>query len=97
MQNLAGKIVTDVDRRSAERHVVNDEAVTFFKGSRKAISCAVRDVSDTGARLKIEIGTFLPRRFKLYIPEKHILADCEMVWRKRSEIGLQFRSVTSID
>ncbi len=94
--NLAGEIVPEADRRGSSRRTLEDEALTFVKGNPDAISCVVCDISDSGARIKLCSGDFVPMRFKLCVPDKHILADCDQVWRKNDEVGLKFRSVAYI-
>lgn len=97
MSNLAGEVVLASERRGAERQEANDTASTFMQGSPDAISCVVCDVSDTGTRIRLKSTAKLPSRFKLCILDKHLLADCELVWRKKNEVGLKFRSVAYID
>ena len=95
--DFAGQILSETDRRASLRHDKDDDALTFVKGDSDAISCVVRDISDGGARLILKRGEFIPKQFKLCVPEMQILADCELVWRNKKEIGLKFRSVVDID
>lgn len=97
MTTLAGELFVDFDRRSTLRQSVEEEALTITKGRDNAISCVVKDISDKGARIVLDSeARFVPKRLKLYIADRHTIAECEQVWRKTNEIGLKFLSVAHI-
>lgn len=54
------------------------------------IECQVRDRSVSGAQLRLMRGVTLPRRIKLYDDEYGALLDANVIWRRNSEIGVQF-------
>ena len=56
------------------------------------IACTVRDVSLTGARLRLAAGAILPDRVTLRVP---IRGECRLgriVWRDGDAVGVQFES-----
>ena len=87
-------ILVPIERRRTPRQNVDDDALTFVEGHSTAIPCEVRDISDGGARIALKTSWVMPKRFKLYIPDKRVWQDCEQVWRKGNEIGLGFLSGT---
>jgi hypothetical protein len=54
------------------------------------IECQVRDRSVSGAQLRLMRSVTLPRRIKLYDDEYGALLDADVIWRRNSEIGVQF-------
>jgi hypothetical protein len=97
MRNLAGELIMDDDRRGATRQDVEEAALTITKGKGNAVNCVVKDISDNGARIVFdEEAQFVPKRLKLYVADRHIIAECEQVWRNGCEIGLKFYSVVSV-
>jgi hypothetical protein len=56
------------------------------------VPCTVRDLSATGARLRLDTSVGAPDSFLLVIDMEGMEADCTVVWRKASEIGVKFLS-----
>jgi hypothetical protein len=52
----------------------------------------VRNMSESGVKLKLTTPEPLPDHFTLYIELDGILVDCEVVWRNGDEIGARFTS-----
>jgi hypothetical protein len=52
--------------------------------------CVVRNMSETGARLEIPNGAFLPDRFVLDIPVRAIRVPSAVVWREPAAVGVRF-------
>lgn len=58
----------------------------------------MRDISDTGARLKLREASAaaqgqLPARFILAISKSgNVFRRCELVWHKKDEVGVRFAS-----
>ena len=90
-------VIAKRDRRVSTRLDVNDDAWTFVEGQSEAVNCIVKDISDTGARI-VFVGEsrVLPKHFRMYIPEKQLMAHCEQVWQKGNEAGLKFIGLPSI-
>ena len=56
------------------------------------VPCAVRNISDLGARLKVGDRALVPDTFILMIELDALEVDCEIVWRSRNEVGVKFVS-----
>jgi len=63
------------------RIVINDGFSTF--------QCQVRNLSDTGARLKVASVIGIPDSFQLMLDDGRSF-ECSVVWRKAEEIGVSF-------
>lgn len=78
------------DRRNKFRRRVLKGAYIEFAGSHGSVPCAVRDISDTGARIKLGKEHIVPERFSLIIELDGLLVECRSVWRSAAEAGLEF-------
>jgi hypothetical protein len=85
---LAG--TADDERRYAPRRRVLKAAVAAFNGRFCTVSCTVRDLSDTGARLRCDGSVNVPDTFELIIELDGFEAACEVAWRKGSDLGVRF-------
>jgi hypothetical protein len=54
------------------------------------IACTVRDISATGARLRVEGSVAAPDTFELLIPLDGLEANCQVVWRAQADVGVRF-------
>jgi hypothetical protein len=54
----------------------------------------IEDLSDRGARLKIDPAIELPPEFLLLL-SRHVSRRCQLVWRRDGEAGVKFRGETS--
>lgn len=73
-------------RSSARRRVLKSGNISCGGG---AISCIVRNVSATGASLKIESPVGIPEMFDLLLDRAS--PKCRVVWRKERRIGVRFQ------
>jgi hypothetical protein len=80
------------DRRQAQRRRVLKGGVVAFNDHYSSLPCIVRDISETGARLRIEGSMNAPDRFDLIIEIDGLEASCEVVSRKASELAVRFVS-----
>ncbi|OCX25975.1 pilus assembly protein PilZ (plasmid) [Bradyrhizobium sp. UASWS1016] len=74
------------DNRSALRHKVLKAATISFGGG--AISCTVRNLSDSGASLEVASPIGIPDSVVLELEGGG--RRCRVVWRKEKRIGVQF-------
>jgi len=84
--------VTDesANRRIAQRHRVLKGALIVFNAGGSTINCTVRNLSETGARLTVVSFLGIPNQFTLEFNDKTAAYDCEVVWRKETELGVRF-------
>lgn len=73
-------------RGSRRSRVLKDGKISFRGG---AISCTVRNVSDTGALLAVASPVGIPQEFTLVIPADDLYRFCRVVWRSGDRIGVR--------
>ena len=76
------------EHRIATRHRILKAGTIEFSGD--AISCTVRNISDTGAAVEINSPLWFPDRFTLSITSDGLRRPCHIVWRKEKLIGVAF-------
>lgn len=54
------------------------------------VDCSVRDLSETGARIRCKDQSAVPSDFKLLLLAENRIRDARVVWRKDDQLGLQF-------
>ena len=87
----AGKSPDQTDRRRSPRQRILKGGLIVVAGHHTAISCAIRDLTEVGARLKLQgAAALLPERFELIIEIDGLEAECQVVWRKGRELGVAF-------
>ena len=77
--------------RRTPRHRVLKAAQIAFKERGAAIDCIVRNLSDTGACLKVESPLGIPETFDLVFGSDQSVRACRVVWRKENQIGVAFQ------
>jgi hypothetical protein len=87
--NTVAKLADEEARRAPRRRMLKAGTVAF-NGGHSTTGCTVRDLSSTGARLRADGSVGIPDTFKLIIELDGLEADCEVVWRKDSEVGARF-------
>lgn len=65
------------------------EGSIYFNGKKSMMSCIVRDVSETGARVTVGEPYLLPTEFELAIHGKPA-RPARKVWVKLNEMGIEF-------
>lgn len=80
------------EARMAPRRRVLKAGIAASNDRRLTIACTVRDISVTGARLRVDCSLNLPDTFELIIEMDGLEADCQVVWRKANEAGVKFLS-----
>jgi hypothetical protein len=78
------------DNRRAPRRRVLKSAIVAFNQRHSTLSCAVRDLSDAGALLRLSEAAHVPQKFELIVELDGLEADCEVVWRRGRDLGVRF-------
>ena len=79
------------DKRRAVRHRILKGGLIAVAGHHTAITCSVRDLTDAGARLKLlDMRALVAEFFELIIEIDGLEAECQVMWRKGSELGVSF-------
>lgn len=55
-----------------------------------AIDCIVRDMSETGTKIKIDSTSALPHKFKLLITMDNTIRPVQVAWKFNNLIGVAF-------
>jgi PilZ domain len=81
-------------RRKSPRRTVHLTALIMAeRGGPLLCQCTMIDVSEGGARLKLEDPAKIPEFFRLVLSRgARIHRSCQVRWRSETEIGVQFRS-----
>jgi hypothetical protein len=72
------------------RRRTNQEAWMAIDGSFAARTCSVLDISDGGAKIKVDDLTFLRPVFQLKFSPADKGRRCKITWRKGLVIGVEF-------
>lgn len=79
------------DKRQSPRMRRLKEARVVSLDGKMVITCKVRDVSQTGARLKVGESFLIPHSFLVTIPGEMIERPAERVWVRGDEVGIKFK------
>ena len=77
------------NRRNVIRFPVLMKARIIFNDGNSELACFVRDLSDRGARLKIDTVVAVPSNFALHVMEAPPLR-CRLAWQANQELGVLF-------
>ena len=78
------------DKRRSPRRRVLKGAIIAYNNRRSTLPCTVRDLSETGARLRTDSAVNAPDTFTLIIELDGFEADCKVTWRKSPELAVMF-------
>jgi hypothetical protein len=96
----ASEALSYVDRRFARRKSAATNALIISPDINVPMSCIVRDVSTTGARIELVVSpenllggrAKLPGSFTLNMRLDRMEVDCAIVWRNGASVGVRFVS-----
>ena len=80
------------ERRHTSRQKSFLRGLVYLGNSPSAVSCLVRDMSDTGARLTFSAPIAATEMLELHIPVKGQTLRGKVKWREADEIGIAFVS-----
>jgi hypothetical protein len=81
------------NQRSAVRQRVLLAGKLVYGDADLSVDCAIRDLSESGARVRISGPVALPSRLAMIELRTGRAFDCEVVWRRMPEVGLRFLAV----
>ena len=61
-----------------------------------AIDCIVRDMSETGAKIKIVSTANIPHKFRLLITMDNTIRPVQMAWKHNDTIGVAFTGEATV-
>jgi PilZ domain len=90
MMATAGSFRAKAEQRKHARKQFHWRATIIFD-TEPPRSCTVTDVSESGARLKIDKPDALPEKFVLLLTSSgQARRLCRVIWRTRKEAGVKF-------
>ena len=84
---LAGR-----ERRAIGRTRINRNALLFYRGQAGVFSCCVRDVTKSGAGIRLERLNVLPTEFDLSFDSFRTVRRCRLIWRDADFVGAAFET-----
>jgi hypothetical protein len=76
-------------RSVLRKRLLKDGRIVMHRGW-SLIDCAIRDTSDSGARLSVKPHCELPQNFDLLYVTEERLVPCEVRWRRGDRLGVRF-------
>jgi hypothetical protein len=81
-----------VERRSVARTTISKGALLYFGAQRGGFACGVYDVTNAGARIRLNGLNILPLNFDLSFDNLHTVRKCRLVWREGDFVGIAFET-----
>lgn len=83
-------------RRCAPRVRYGDTAIIVAAETRGQLPCIVEDISETGAKIQAKSINHVPCTFCLNIDALGYSAECIVVWRSKSKLGVIFEAAPEL-
>lgn len=80
------------ERREIRRQKSFLHGFIYFDKRRGVMSCLIRDLSDSGARIIFSETVTIPEHVNLHIPQRDKTVRARVQWRRGDEIGLAFET-----
>jgi hypothetical protein len=80
------------ERRTIGRTRINRNALLFFRGQADVFPCCVRDVTNSGAGIRLEGLNVFPVEFDLSFDGFRTIRKCRLIWRDTDFVGLAFET-----
>lgn len=84
--------MSEAEKRTARRQRMLKDGKIITKNDRSVIDCIIRDISDTGAKIRCGDQVAVPKEFQLFLPQSKFFREARTVWRRGNEIGIIFTS-----
>jgi PilZ domain len=85
-----------MERRHGLRSRTLKSARILLNHHQSVIDCVVRNLSPTGACLKVETTFGIPDRFDVMFDVDKSIRSCHLVWHKDNLIGVEFETVHNV-
>lgn len=82
-------MTTVADRRKPRRRVLKEAKIIYLNNG-TLISCQVRDLSETGARLICGEQVAVPSAFRFMLTGEKTYRLAQVVWRNKNLVGIAF-------
>jgi PilZ domain len=81
-----------MERRHQSRSRTLKSARILLNHHQSVIDCVVRNLSETGACLKVETTFGIPDRFDVMFDVDKTIRACRLIWHRDRQIGVEFES-----
>jgi hypothetical protein len=81
-----------IERRSTGRTAVSRGVLLFFGAQRGVFGCEVCDVTNVGARIRLNSLKILPPIFELSFDNFRTARKCRLIWRRNDLVGVAFEN-----
>ena len=85
---MAEPVLSESRHRRRQRVLKGGAILTGVAQSE--IKCEIRNMSKSGAELKVAIDSPVPQEFLLYVPVDGVAYRATVRWRKQDRIGVEF-------
>lgn len=85
---------TVVDQRTDQRRRVMKGTKIAYSDFVFVVDCAVRDLSQSGARISVSSAVQIPDEFMLVFVQDRAMRKARVRWRRASELGVEFEGGT---
>jgi hypothetical protein len=81
------------NRRSQQRTRCLKEGKIIFGNGTFVVDCTIDNLSETGAHLRVQGSSPLPKEFLLVEPSRNVVHKAEIVRRTQKGLGIKFNGV----
>ena len=85
-----------MERRHQSRSRTLKSARILLNHHQSVIDCVVRNLSPTGACLKVETTFGIPDRFDVMFDVDKSIRSCHLIWHKDKLIGVEFDPANNV-
>ena len=85
-----------MERRHELRARTLKSARILLNHHQSVINCVVRNLSSTGACLKVETTLGIPDRFDVMFDVDKSIRLCRLAWHKETQIGVEFLTADNV-
>jgi PilZ domain len=85
-----------MERRHELRARTLKSARILLNHHQSVINCIVRNLSATGACLKVETTLGIPDRFDVMFDVDKSIRPCRLAWHKETQIGVEFVTADNV-
>jgi zona occludens toxin (predicted ATPase) len=78
------------EQRNEQRHRTLKPGLIVFNNGFSTIECLVRNLSESGAQLKVESLIGIPDEFQLKLKDAAAAAPARIAWKRGQTIGIKF-------
>jgi len=82
--------MTEPNKRNAPRQRVLKEGKIVTMDKWSVFDCTIRDISETGARLRCADPASVPADFRLLVRASNSIRTARVVWRRADQVGVMF-------